>query len=89
MGTIGLSGRGRPEEASEISEIAAKLKEAGAQLYSAQGRMLSTETVAGTPWTAPYATQLATLIYLSFTNSDISIAIAGCGVTLEAGPNGA
>jgi hypothetical protein len=49
MGTIGLSGRARPEGASEISDITAKLKEAGAQWYSAQRRMVSTETVGGTP----------------------------------------
>jgi hypothetical protein len=37
----------------------------------------------------PNGTRLVTLIYMSFTNRDISITIAGCGVTLEAGKNGA
>jgi hypothetical protein len=34
-------------------------------------------------------TQFVTLIYMSTTISDISIAIAGCGVTIEPGANGA
>jgi hypothetical protein len=35
-----------------------------------------------------FATTDVTLIYLSFTNGDISIALPGCGVTLEGGATG-
>jgi hypothetical protein len=50
------------------------------------------DTVGGTTQpvrSRPNETQFVTLIYMSTTISDISIAIAGCGVTIEPGANGA
>ena len=94
MGSNGLSGLTRKtEEASQtISEIAEELKKAASELYFAERRMRLTETVGDTTrpgGSRPYETQLVTLICMSFANCDTSIAIAGCGVTLEGSTNGA
>ena len=71
---------------AEISQIAEDLKKAASELYFGQRRMQLTETIGDTIRPAcprSFGAPLVTLIYMSSTNCDISI--AGCGVTLEDG----
>ena len=79
----------KTQEASlTISDVSKEQKKATSELYLVQCKMQLIETVGDT--TRPVAsrrfgTRVVTLIYLSFTNCDISIAIPGGGVTLEGG----
>jgi hypothetical protein len=71
-----------------ISEAPKKQKRTASELYFVECRTQLIETVRET--TRPIAsrqsgTREVTLIYLSFTNCDISIALLGGGVTLEGG----
>jgi hypothetical protein len=94
MGSDRLSGLTRKTEEATLTipEVAEEQKEATSELYFVECRMQLTEAVGDT--TRPVAsrrfgTRVVTLVYLSFTNCDISIAIPGGGVTLEGGTNGA
>jgi hypothetical protein len=58
-----------------ISEGSAQQKKAAAELFFVDCNKQSINT----------ETRDLTFIYLSFTNTDISIVLAGCGVTLEGG----
>jgi hypothetical protein len=58
-----------------ISEGSAQLKRAASELFFVDCNRQSINT----------ETRGVTFIYLSFTNADISIALPGCGVTLEGG----
>jgi hypothetical protein len=90
MGSDHLSGSIAKTEARTlaITEISEEDKNATSELYLVDCRMQSIETIGDT--TPPAAsrrigTRVVTLIYLSFTNGDISIAVPGGGVTLEGG----
>jgi hypothetical protein len=61
-----------------ISEGSAQQKRAASELFFVECRRQSMNT----------GTRDVTLIYLSFTNTDISIALPGCGVTVEGGTIG-
>jgi hypothetical protein len=61
-------------------------KKATSDLYFVECRTQLTETVGEA---TQFAARKVTLIYLSFTNWDIWIALPGGGVTLEGGTNGA
>jgi hypothetical protein len=66
------------------SEVLAKQRRAlTSELYFVECRRQSIDT--DDP--RRFDTREVTLIYLSFTNGDISIALPGCGVTLEGGTN--
>lgn len=74
------------ETSRTISEIAEELKKAAAELYAAQRGMRSQEILENASRLAaprPNGTQLVILIYMSLAKSAISIAIDGCGITLE------
>jgi hypothetical protein len=94
MGSDRLSGLTRKTEEATltISEVSEGQKNATSQLYFVECRMQLTETVGDTTRrvaSSRFGTRVVTLIYMSFTNCDISIAIPGGGVTLEGGTNGA
>lgn len=71
--------------ALRISEVSKKQARATSELYFVE----CTRKLIDTAVTTQFETRDVTLIYLSFTNGDISIALPGCGVTLEGGTNGA
>jgi hypothetical protein len=90
MGSDLLSGltRKTKEETPTISKVSEEQKKATSELYLVECKTQLIETVGDR--TRPVAsrrfgTRVVTLIYLSFTNCDISIAIPGGGVTLEGG----
>jgi hypothetical protein len=72
------------EAALRSSEVLTEHKRATSELYFVECRRQTIDT------TDPrrFETREVTLIYLSFTNCDISIALPSCGVTLEGGPDG-
>jgi len=71
------------EAALRISEVLAAQKRATSELYFVERRRLSIDTAD----TGRFETRVATLIFLSFTNGDISIALPGCSVAVEGGTN--
>src|SRR6516164_7166840 len=85
-----LSGlTGKAEEATPtISEVSGERKKATSDLYFVECRTQLIETAGDTTRSVASRqsrTREVTLIYLSFTNCDISIALLGGGVTLEGG----
>lgn len=83
---ISLFGRKTEHATIAISEASKKQKRTASELYFVECRTQLIETVEET--TRPVAsrqsgTREVTLIYLSFTNCDSSIALLGGGVTLE------
>jgi hypothetical protein len=90
MGSDRLSGltAGTKAATLTISEVSEEQKKATSELYFVDCRVQLTETVgdAARPVASRrFGTRVVTLIFLSFTNGDISIAIPGGGVTLEGG----
>jgi hypothetical protein len=77
----------KTQETSPTISEAAEDRKNESSLYFVECRRRVIEPVApGVP--GRFATREVTLIYLSFTNNDISIALPGGGVTLEGGTNG-
>jgi hypothetical protein len=74
------------EHLSKLEQKNEKAEEATSELYFVDCTTQLIETVGDA---RRLGTREVTLIYLSFTNRDISIALAGGGVTLEGGKNGA
>jgi hypothetical protein len=79
------------EKTITISEWSSEQKTATSELYFVECRMQLIETAGDR--TPPFAsrgfgTRVVTLIHLSFTSCDISIALPGGGLTLEGGTNG-
>jgi hypothetical protein len=69
------------EAALRSSEVLIKQKRGTSELYFVECRRQLIDTAD----TTRFETRHVTLIYLSFTNGDISIALPGFGVTLEGG----
>ena len=72
------------EVSVRISKVLIEKKRATSELFFVECRRQPIETADTRRFTA----RDVTLIYLSFASGDISIALPGCGVTLEGGTNG-
>jgi hypothetical protein len=67
-----------------ISEMVEEQKMATSELYFVECRRQLIDTAD----TRRFEAGVVTLIFLAFTNGDISIALPGCSVALEGGING-